>query len=213
MIEIPAEAVLRVYRFRCSESEPGLDDAMRDRVLPELVGATGMRAAYAGRRGAGQDVERAVASVWDCGGTEIASPPESAVLERSGHADALAGSVTVDVLSLAVAIAADRSERPHILRVFRGQVLDGQLDRYIAMARRGALADLETNDGLVALYLSTERPARFVTVSVWTSWSAIESATGGNIRSPMATRNAGLIETGNAMHYEMFAGGWASGIR
>jgi hypothetical protein len=213
VIEIPVEAVLRVYRFRCSDSEPGLDDAIRDRVLPDLAGATGMRAAYAGRRGTGQDVERAVASVWECGGTEIAAPPESAVLERSGHAGALADGVTVDVLSLAVAIAADRSESPRILRVFRGQVLEGQLDRYIEMARSGTLADLETNDGLVALYLSTQRPARFITVSVWTSWAAIESATGGNIRSPMATRNAGLIETGNAAHYEMFAGGWASGRR
>jgi hypothetical protein len=204
VIEFPADAVLRVYRFRAPDSEPGLDDAMRDRVVPCLRAAPGIRAVYGGRRGTGQEVERAVVSVWNSGGTDTSPPMESSAIAGSV---ALVAGASVDVLPLSVGIAVDRRDRPRILRIFRGHVREGQRDRYVAEARNGALADADTNEGLVAVYLATEPPTRFITVSVWTDWSAIELATGGDIRHPMATRNAHLIEAGDATHYEMFAGG------
>jgi hypothetical protein len=41
-----------------------------------------------------------------------------------------------------------------------------------------------------------------VAVSVWSGWPAIELATGGDVRQPMATRRPELIESFDATHYE-----------
>jgi hypothetical protein len=41
-----------------------------------------------------------------------------------------------------------------------------------------------------------------VAVSVWSGWRAIELATGGDVRQPMATRRPELIESFDATHFE-----------
>jgi hypothetical protein len=46
-------------------------------------------------------------------------------------------------------------------------------------------------------------PSRFVTVSAWTGWAAIEQATGGNIHQPLATRNAERLVAFDVGHYEI----------
>jgi hypothetical protein len=109
----------------------------------------------------------------------------------------------LDILPLAFAVRHDRAAPPIILRVYRGQVRPGELEAYVEEAHDGTLADGRTNEGLVALYLGTQPPARFITVSAWTDWEAIERATGGNIRQPVATRNAARIAMGSVAHYEI----------
>jgi hypothetical protein len=42
-----------------------------------------------------------------------------------------------------------------------------------------------------------------VTLSVWESWSAIEAATGGDVRRPMATRHPERIIAWEATHLEI----------
>jgi hypothetical protein len=100
-------------------------------------------------------------------------------------------------------VTAERSEPPRILRVFRGEVREGETDAYLEEARAGTLSDAAMNEGLVALYLGVEWPSRFVTVSAWTGWGAIEEATGGNTRRPLATRNAERLEAFDVGHYEI----------
>ncbi|HEV7810501.1 MAG TPA: hypothetical protein VGO64_07870, partial [Candidatus Limnocylindrales bacterium] len=93
-------------------------------------------------------------------------------------------------------------EPARILRVFRGRVQAGGLEAYVADARSGMLADAMVNDGLVAFALGAEPPDAFVTVSAWTGWSAIEEATGGNTRQPIATRNSVGLSGFEVVHYE-----------
>lgn len=109
----------------------------------------------------------------------------------------------LDVLPVPVAVSRERSEPPRILRVFRGEIREGETKAYLEEARAGALSDAAMNEGLVALYLGVEWPSRFVTVSAWTGWAAIEEATGGNIRQPLATRNAERLVTFDVGHYEI----------
>jgi hypothetical protein len=109
----------------------------------------------------------------------------------------------LDILPVEIAIRVERSDPPRILRVFRGEIRPGELDAYIDDVRRGASADAEANQGLIALYLGTERPNRFVTVSAWTNWTAIEIATGGNVKRPFATRNTDRMVAGHPTHYEI----------
>jgi hypothetical protein len=97
----------------------------------------------------------------------------------------------------------ERADPTRILRVFHGQVLPGELDAYIDLARTGMLADSVAYDGLIAFALGTRAPEAFTTVSVWTGWPAIEAATGGNTRQPFMTRNAQLLETFTVAHYEV----------
>lgn len=198
-------SMLRLFVFRPPDAETTLDVALRDRIVPELLGLAGIRAAFAGRRGSGEDSRRVMASVWEPDAP--ASGIEASLMERSsGYAGRLPDA-RVDVLPLAVTISTARTEEPRILRVFRGEVRAGELDAYVEEARTGTLSDLATKEGPIALYLGTQPPARFVTVSAWTGWEPIELATGGNIRQPMATRNAARIVAGQAAHYEIITSG------
>jgi hypothetical protein len=46
-------------------------------------------------------------------------------------------------------------------------------------------------------------PDRFITVSLWPSWSAIEVATGGDIHRPIVTRDPRRIVGMDVEHYEV----------
>ena len=107
------------------------------------------------------------------------------------------------ILGVRVAVRHERADPPVILRVFRGEAKQGQLEGYIQEADMGANADAESNAGLAALYLGSQPPTRFITVSAWTSWSSIEKATGGNVRRPVATRHSERLVGADVDHYEM----------
>ncbi len=61
----------------------------------------------------------------------------------------------------------------------------------------------EGGHGPLALYLALEEPDRFVTLSVWSSWSALEVATGGDVGRPVATRHEERLLAWEAAHYEV----------
>jgi hypothetical protein len=107
------------------------------------------------------------------------------------------------VLPLAVSVAAPQPAFPLVLRVYQGQVRHGELDVYAAEAELGTLEDIAAGHGPLGLFLAIDPPDRFVTASVWTGWDAIEAATGGNIRQPIATKNTHRLVRGNALHYEL----------
>ena len=65
------------------------------------------------------------------------------------------------------------------------------------------MADAVVNDGLVAFALGAAAADAFVTVSAWTGWPAIEEATGGNTRVPIATRNAIRLTGFEVSHFEL----------
>lgn len=198
------ETVLRLFGFRPRGSGAELDAALRNEVLPDFLALGGILDAYVARSSADDDGERVIASIWESRDAMAAELGESAVLGRF-HPERLEEltSSRLDVMPVAVAVRYEREAAPAILRVYRGEVREDELDLYVDEARSGTTADGKTNLGLIALYLGTERPSRFITISAWGGWEAIETATGGNIRHPMATRNAVRIASGTAAHYEI----------
>jgi hypothetical protein len=197
-------SVLRVFAFRPAGSETSLDAMLRDDLLPPLLALPGLLDALVGRHNVGDGDERVVASVWESRDAMTAQLGDTSLIApfRPEHAGSIQDG-RVDVLPLAVSVRVEAADAPTILRIFRGEVQEGQLDLYVGEARDGALADAEANDGLVALYLGIERPSRFLTVSAWTNWGAIEKATGGDVRHPIATRNPRRIATEAVEHYEI----------
>jgi hypothetical protein len=45
-----------------------------------------------------------------------------------------------------------------------------------------------------------------VTASVWESWAALETATGGDVQRPVATRHPERIARWEATHFEVING-------
>ncbi len=196
--------LMRLFGFRPVGSGAELDAALRAEVLPDLLAAPGITDVYVARGGTEGAGERVIASMWETRDAMTAELGEASVIGRF-HPERVEDllSSRLDVLPLEIGITYDRPGQPVILRVYRGRVHDGELDNYVEEARRGALADAAANNGLVSLYLGVDRPARFITVSAWASWEAIEKATGGNVRDPVRTRNMTRIAEGSASHYEI----------
>ena len=197
-------AILRVFAFRPVGSESALDSRLRDELMPGFAALPGIIDTLAGRHGVGEGDERVIASIWESQEAMEGAIGQAAHLAPFGDDDAeRLKDRHLDVLPLAFSVRVGRPDPPAILRVFRGQVRDRELPAYAEEARAGTLADAGSNDGLIALYLGLDPPTRFVTVSAWSRWDAIELATGGNVRRPIATRNASRIVQGTAEHYEI----------
>jgi len=219
---VPDARHLRVVTFHPVGFETLVDAALRESCLPALLGHEGIVDAWAGRKGTRSDPSRVLATTWAWPprATTTAAAPEGGVatdLGTDGQPDApdlavlraisAAGtSLTIDTaltVDLAIHLRFDRPEPARILRVFHGTVRPGELDAYVADARTGTMADAVVNEGLVAFALGPAAEDAFVTVSAWTGWPAIEQATGGNTRVPIATRNAIRLTGFEVSHFEL----------
>jgi hypothetical protein len=198
--------VLRLFGFRPLGFGADYDARLRRTLLPALLELPGLREAYVGRRGPDDSGERMIVSIWQ-------SSSAMSAAQGFGDGDLLeietaeeVGPCRLEFVTLALDLPFDRADRAQVLRIFRGQVREGELDLYVEEARNGTLADAAGPHGPVGLYLGPQPPDRFVTVSVWTGWESIESATHGNIRQPIATSNAARLLGGTATHYELVPG-------
>ena len=54
-----------------------------------------------------------------------------------------------------------------------------------------------------AIYLAPVEADRFVTLSLWPSWDAIETATGGDVHRPIVTKDPRRIVDMAIVHYEV----------
>jgi hypothetical protein len=163
-----------------------------------------VNAVFAGRRQPEEGGERVIVSVWSsfeamAEGLDEGRSADPGELAHIPNAEV----VTVRALPLAVALEFDRSATPAILRVFSGETRPGLLGEYIDQARAGTYADAMAAHGPTALYLGIDAPDRFVTVSLWTEWDRIATATGGNVRNPVAARHHQLLAGGTAVHFEI----------
>jgi hypothetical protein len=198
---VPIARFLRILTFQPGGLEAPLDGVLREAIVPRLLERDEIVDAWIGRHGSPSDRTRVVASTWS--EEPGAEAVDLAALHDPGLADHPPTIDTVEQLGLAVNARFERSEPAGVLRVFRGIVRPGELDAYVAEARRGMAADAEVNEGLIALMLGTEGSDSFVTVSAWTSWSAIEESTGGNTRRPFATRNSTRLASFRIAHFEI----------
>jgi len=218
---VPDARHLRVVTFHPVGPETLVDAALRETCLPALLGSDGIIDAWAGRKGSRSDPRRVLVTTWvDAPSASTASAPGVRAEAANAHDDqpdppdlatlraisAAGTSLTIDAalaVELAVHLRFDRPEPARILRVFHGTVRPGELDAYVADARTGTMADAVVNDGLVAFALGPAAADAFVTVSAWTGWPAIEEATGGNTRVPIATRNAIRLTGFEVSHFEL----------
>jgi hypothetical protein len=198
---VPIARFLRIVTFQPGGLEAPLDGVLREVIVPRLLERDEIVDAWVGRHGSPSDRTRVVASTWS--DEPAAEAADLAALHDPRLADDPPMIDAVEQLGLAVSARFERSEPARVLRVFHGIVRPGELDAYVAEARRGMAADAEVNEGLIALMLGTEGGHSFVTVSAWTGWSAIEEATGGNTRQPFATRNSARLDSFRIAHFEI----------
>jgi heme-degrading monooxygenase HmoA len=197
------QATLRVFSFRPDGSGSAFDEAVRSTIVPHLLGVSGLRDVFIGRR-ADDDAERVIASVWETPEAMATMGDEPTLIAR--HLAQVVPEIDdprLDIGSLEIAVRRERPEAPRILRLFRGVAETGRLEAYIERAHEGTLEEAASNPGLVALYLGTTGPTTFVTVSAWASWDAIEDATGGNVNQPTVTRHSALLSAIDVVHFEI----------
>lgn len=195
--------VVRLFGFR--PTRPAFDNVLRDWIAPAIRSRRGAIDVYAGRQGPDELGPRMILSIWESREAmdrvfhATARPEEIQPEGLDGIADA-----AVEVLLPEVAYRAEQAtEPPRILRILRGCTRPGQRNRYVEETRAGVTADVAAGHGPTAFYLAGgDSPEAFVAVSVWSGWPAIEAATGGDVRQPMATRRPELIEAFEAAHYE-----------
>lgn len=203
---MPDPSVLRLFGFRPRGFGADYDAHLRRSLLPALLALPGLREGYVGRRGPDDSGERMIVSIWRSADAMSAaqSPGDEGLLEIETAEEV--GPCHLEIVTLAVDLPFGEADRAQVLRIFRGQVREGELDLYVEEARNGTLADAAGPHGPVGLYLGPQSPDRFVTVSLWTGWDSIEAATHGNIRQPIATSNAARLLGGTAAHYEVVPG-------
>lgn len=189
--------------FRCRPLRVEFDAVLREEMIPDLVRQPGVVGVHVGRHGPDAIGERLVASVWESHEAMIdAMGPD---IEKSRfHPEHLSDTTDRSVLvhRLAVAVRTDRADPERVIRVVRGRVRPGELDAYVEDARAGTLQDAASQQGPLALYLAPLPPDRFLTLSVWSEWSAIEVSTGAGTRAPSATRHTERLVEVDATHYE-----------
>ena len=126
-------------------------------------------------------------------------------VERSRfHPEHLADTTdrSVIVHGLAIAVRTDRSDPERVIRVVRGLVRSGELDAYVEDARGRDAARRRLGAGSPGALPRAPAPRSFLTLSVWSEWSAIEASTGAGTRAPSATRHAERLLEVDATHYE-----------
>jgi hypothetical protein len=200
--DVASPSPIRLLTFQPTEAQPVIDQALRSAVAGGGLIGSGQRRLIVGRRNADTVAERVIVSVWE---TATALEAWAGVAVRERELVPGIGACDLEVLPLEVRLDMDPGTEPAVLRIFRGTVREGELDSYVREARGGTLADVEAGRGPHALYLAVTPPTRFLTVSLWGDWSAIEQATGGDIRRPVATRHADRLTSGTARHYEIVA--------
>ena len=195
--------VIRLFGFR--PTRPAFDNVIRDWIAPAIRTQAGVVDVYAGRHGPDELGPRLILSVWE---TRAAMDSVFDGPVRSGEIqperlDGIA-EASVEVLVPEIVYRTDQpTGAPRIIRIFRGCAHPGLRGRYIDETRAGVVLDAAAGHGPAAFYLSPGTSEEtFVSISVWTDWTAIEQATGGDVRRPTATRRPELIESFEATHFE-----------
>jgi hypothetical protein len=186
------------------------DLLLRQTMVPALLELPGLNDLYVGRQGPDELGPRLVGTVWDSRDAMATAVGES--FERPAfmpeHLDKTQDR-ELDVLPLAFGYRFARPERPGLLRVVQGEVYLGGLERYVELARAGTQADAQSGRGPLALYLAPRPPKAFVTLSIWSDWTTLQEATGGDIDQPIATRHSRMLSSWRADHYEAIPELWA----
>lgn len=181
-----------------------IDTSIRRRGLAALAALPGVVEAYAGRHGPDQNGERVIATVWAPGSETSANQRECLEIDLAGLASSVER-VSTEVLPLRLTLRFPSEAAPQVLRIFRGEIRDGRVDEYLDAARAGADRDALLGEGPLAVYLAMTGELSFLTVSIWSGWSAIQDRTGSDVHHPVSTQHRELLKAGSAFHYEILS--------
>jgi hypothetical protein len=177
-------------------------------MLPDLRRMPGLVDVFLGRRGPDELGPRLNATVWTSreamvsGVGEDFDPP----IFHPEFIDETTERV-LEILPIAISVPFDGVGTPRILRTLHGTTQPGERAAYIEEARNGTIADIDAGRGPLALHLAIgPGDDDFVTASVWESWAALETATGGDVQRPVATRHPERIARWDATHFEVING-------
>lgn len=203
---MPEQSVLRLFHFRPVGS--AFDPILREVMLPDLRRLPGIVDVFLGRRGPDELGPRLNATVWTSRAAMVAGVGEDfdPPIFHPEYIDETTERV-LEILPLAISMPFDGVGTPRILRTLRGQCRPGERAAYVEEARNGTIADIDAGGGPLALHLGTgPGDDDFLTMSVWESWSVLETATGGDVRRPVATRHPERVERWDASHFEIIDG-------
>jgi hypothetical protein len=197
----PEPSVLRLLLFTPSADDGYVDSALRS--LARSLADLPLCSIAVGRRH-DQARERVIATTWpDVGTMTAALGPEAEHGLASIEDLQVMADTRVSVLPLAFSLTFDRASPPSVLRVYRGRARAGELHEYTEEVREGTFADDSAAHGPLTLCLAHDEPDRFITVSTWTDWDTIMTATGGSLTNPIATRHSHRLLEGTADLYEI----------
>lgn len=201
-MRVRAGRVLRVFLAR--PVRLAFDAVIRDEMGPQLRALDGVVAVWIGRRGPDELGDRALISLWESEAAMLtAMGPD---IERSRfHPEHLSETVDrrLEVLPVLVELGTQRPTTASILRIARGRLAAIDLESYARDVEAGAVRDLERGRGPETLILCADGGDRFVTMSTWSDWDALATATGASLDHPVRTREQHAIEGFNAVHLEL----------
>jgi heme-degrading monooxygenase HmoA len=199
---LPDGSVIRLFRFRPAHGE--FDRILRTEMLPDLRKLPGLVDVHVGRHGSSELGDRVVASVWQ-DRDAVARAMGGSLSTSTFHPEHLAATTDqeLEVHALAFGVRFGTPSAATVLRLFRGRVRPGELEPYIEESLAGTIADTAAGSGPNAIYLAPAGGDRFVTLSLWRSWDAIETATGGDVHRPIVTRDPRRIVEMDVVHYEV----------
>jgi hypothetical protein len=98
-----------------------------------------------------------------------------------------------------------RDQEPCVVRLFRGGVVEGDPDAFDSRAAQTYLANFECNPRCASIAAGVRDGGEVLLATLWTSWDAIVTATGGDLRRVLPIRLPGWAVVGTAVHYEIVA--------
>lgn len=194
--------VLRL--FWCRPLRPPFDEILRDAVLPDLRSRPGVVEAYVARKGPTDLGDRLIASLWSS--LDAMGEAMGANVEATRFHPELLTELTdhrLEVLPVALVVGAEGSPSVGVLRLARGTLRAVDVAGYATEVRDGVAADRAAGRGPLRLILALPGPGRFVTLSCWAGWAAIEAATGASVREPVRTQREAEVAAFTADHYEL----------
>lgn len=197
------EKILRIAVFRVPEDNPSLHEELRHLADPERV-----RCLWVGRR-VGEDPRTTEITVVtlvdgpDGMGDDVAIVP-------GGFSTALAAAVQsleTEEYSCRAYGAWQRQIEPCLVRLFRGQVVEGDPEAFNSSAAALYLASFESNPRCCSIAAAVRSERDVVIATLWTDWDAIASATEDAVGQVRRIRLPGWGVAGSAVHYELLAAG------
>ena len=98
-----------------------------------------------------------------------------------------------------------REDAPVLMRLFRGRLTAGEPDEFGDVAAAIYLANFERNPRCVSIAAGLRAEGQVILATLWTSWDAVVSATGGDIRQMLPIQMPPYELVGSAVHYELVA--------